>query len=525
MKIRQLRDTIFRDLRKLRYFVVIVFAVTNLFSILSAYLMGELLDSAGTSQERVMGLGVVAVCCILLGFVLDWSQNYLWFRMIHTGIARFRSQVFAYIMENPFSFFVNSKSGDVVNRILNDVAQYGEQTLIALPMLIINLSTLVLVYGFIVWMNYRIGLLLILMGGIYFFSYRYINGKLKNYSLLERKRYSDLMDCAANYYEGIPAIKLFRREREFAARYHNYVQELCRQAISLQKWKSLSLCISGLVIDLMPVCVIVTGVYFVIRGSSTVGSLFSIYACIPALGEPIRNLTDYNLMVQSGRVNEKRIEELLCGESRNGEGELAGIDSLSVSGLGFAYNADTPVLQNVNFQAKRGDVVGIVGASGAGKSTLLRLLTGQLSPTQGSILVNGHPLESLSYSAYLSRIAIAPQNIFLYHDSIVNNIRFERTLSEDKLDALLDILKIRDYADRPVNGMSGGEKRRVGLARALAGDFDLLILDEPTADIDGEMEKKIIDFLAGYVERHNIILLIVTHREAILSICDTVLRI
>ena len=65
----------------------------------------------------------------------------------------------------------------------------------------------------------------------------------------------------------------------------------------------------------------------------------------------------------------------------------------------------------------------------------------------------------------------------------------------------------------------------MGLARALAGDFDLLILDEPTADIDGEMEKKIIDFLAGYVERHNIILLIVTHREAILSICDTVLRI
>lgn len=522
MKIQAIRNEILKKLMLLRSGVVAVISLETILPIVSAYFIGRLLDSISQSWDVVLRLGLIAAGCILLNFVLNWCQNYLWFRMIYEGIAMARSRVFEYIMQNPFSFFVNSKSGDVVNRMLNDAAQYAETALIAMPMLLVNVLNIGVVLGFVAWINYKIAILLAAMCAAYFLSYRYINVKLREYSTKERERYSNLMDCATNYYAGIPTIKLFGREREFAGRYREHVQNLCRQAVSLQRWKSLSLCISSMVIELMPVCVIVLGVYYVMRGSCTVGGLFSIYSCISTLGEPIRNLTDYNIMAQSAHVNEQRLEELLCEESRPGAVDIPEIESVKIEGMGFAYGADAKIIHDFNIEAKRGDVIGIVGASGGGKSTFLRILTGMLRPTEGSILVNGIPMDSVAYCSYLGRVAVMPQDIFVYDDDIMRNVVFERELPNGRLEKLLDILNMKDYMGRSMNELSGGEKRRVGLARTMAGEFDVLILDEPTSDIDMDMEGKIISYISDYAAKNNIIVFVVTHREAILSICNKV---
>lgn len=524
MKIQSIRNEILKKLILLRGGVVAVISLETILPIVSAYFIGRLLDSISQSWDVVLRLGLIAIGCILLNFVLNWCQNYLWFRMIYEGIAMIRSRVFEYIMQNPFSFFVNSKSGDIVNKILNDTAQYAETVLIAMPMLLVNVLSICVVLGFVAWINCKIAILLAAMCVAYFLSYRYINVKLREYSTKQRKHYSNLMDCATNYYAGIPTIKLFGREREFADRYREHVQNLCRQEVSLQRWKSLSLCISSMVIELMPVCVIMLGVYYVMHGSCTVGSLFSIYSCLSVLCEPIRNLTDYNIMAQSAHVNEQRLEELLCEESRTGTVNISEIESITIAGMGFAYGIDAKIIHNFNLEAKKGDVIGIVGASGGGKSTLLRILTGILRPTEGNILVNNVPMESIAYASYLSRIAVMPQDIFVYDDSVMNNVMFERKISDHKLSQLINMLNMKDYMGRNINELSGGEKRRVGLARTMAGDFDVLILDEPTSDIDMNMEEKIITYIAEYAAKYNTIVFVVTHREGILSICNKVVK-
>lgn len=115
-----------------------------------------------------------------------------------------------------------------------------------------------------------------------------------------------------------------------------------------------------------------------------------------------------------------------------------------------------------------------------------------------------------------TRIAVLPQDIFLYDDSVLENIRFgrEETMHEDAIETL----GISKFADRDIRGLSGGEKRRVGLARALTGDFDLIILDEPTAEIDAVMEEKIIRFIDKILGEDKM-MVVITHRPRILEVC------
>ncbi len=525
MKIEAIRKDVCKKLMPFRIASILLTGILTLLSVASVYVSGKLLDAVSQSWDKVVSLGIIFLVITLLEFIINWTQNYFWFRSIYKGISMFRSQVFAHVMRHPLSFFVKSQSGDVINRMINDAATYAESAVISMPMLVTNILRLVIVWGFVLWLNWAIALLLLVFCLLYFLSYTYINKKLRIYSEKKQEQFSSLMDSATNYYNGIPTIKLFQRELAFVRRYRECVESWCAQAINLQKWQSFSLGVSGLVVSLMPLFVIMMGAYFIMQGEFTVGMVFSAVFCIGEFGEPIQNLTDYNLGRQSANASRGRIEELLCDEPGEDGKKIDSVESIRLNGLGFAYDSDAQILKDINLEAKKGDVVGIVGHSGGGKTTLLRILTGEIAPTEGDVLVNGTPLGGVSYASYLGRVAVVPQNIFVYEDSVENNVSFERELPTGRLRGIFDTLNMTGFLGRKVSELSGGEKRRVGLARALAGEFDVLILDEPTSDLDMKMEQKLIDYVADYVKKHNVIVFVVTHREGILSICNKQLQI
>lgn len=229
-----------------------------------------------------------------------------------------------------------------------------------------------------------------------FYSYKEINKKLRKYAKEERKEYSELLNTTTSFFEGIPTIRLYMQEEQFVEKYKRKADRFSEQSIHLQLWKSLTLALSGFILEMMPVITIILGVMFVARGQCTIGSVFAIYSYTSYLNEPIRNLTDLNLGRQQAKANEQRLEELMVNEK----------------------------------QAQ------------------------------------------------------------------------EQSISE----------------------LSGGERRRVGLARALLGNFEMLILDEPTAEIDSKMEEKIITLLNRSIDNDKIVVLI-THRPGILDICNQIVRV
>lgn len=516
MKIEKYRQEMMTKLRGTRVHATAANAVSTIAGMLVPYLIGKGIDSISDAGAEKLGLAVAIIVTVLFNFLLNWYQNYQWFRMIYNGQTVLRGGMFGGIAKNPHRFRCGKKSGDAVNRLVNDAAQYAESCLISGPMLFLNGLTLIIAFTFIFRYSIPIGIAILMICLVYFFSYRYINGRLRKYSGEERKGYSELLQTTTQFYEGIPTIRLFQREEYFSGKYREKVDALGERNIRLQLWKSLAQSLSGLIIDLMPVAAVVMGMFLVVQGKCSVGAIFSIYAYTAYLGEPIRNLTDLNIIVQQGKINGERLEELLAEEPPLERVDR--LEELTLDNVSAGYDGQNPVLKNFNISIRRGERIGIVGDSGCGKSTLTHVLTGELPPEAGRISVNGREADPAVCG---TRIAVLPQDVFLYDDSVLGNIRFgrEQAVSDD----IIGTLEIERFADRDIRELSGGEKRRVGLARALAGDFDLLILDEPTAEIDERMEERIIRFIDQTLGTDKM-LVVITHRPRILAVCGRTIR-
>ncbi|GAA4187219.1 hypothetical protein GCM10022288_11900 [Gryllotalpicola kribbensis] len=212
-----------------------------------------------------------------------------------------------------------------------------------------------------------------------------------------------------------------------------------------------------------------------------------------------------------------------------GERHLGRLETLRLEGVGFDYEDGTPVFTGVDFEARRGQFVAIVGPSGGGKTTLLKLIMRTLDPSSGEVLVNGTPIEEYRQADWYSQVAYLSQEVRLVPGTIADNIRFYRDASDEQVEraALAAALELDGRAfpqglDTVVEqeglNLSGGQRQRIGLARCLLLNPQMLVLDEPTSALDASTEKSIMDTIAGL--RENLLIVMVTHRPSTLALTD-----
>lgn len=229
---------------------------------------------------------------------------------------------------------------------------------------------------------------------------------------------------------------------------------------------------------------------------------------------------------------ERTVERYVEARATPGSAIPAAATPLSARGLGYAYTADRPALADVDVTLQQGEALGVVGPSGAGKSTLAQLLLGLRQPTAGDILVSGHPLNEVDHSWWTDRVAFVAQEARLITGTVADNIRFfrEGITDEDMQRAARQANFLQDIESLPQgfdthlgergNQLSGGQKQRLSIARALAGEPELLILDEPTSALDGQSEALIRSTLAAL--RGQMSVVIIAHRMSTLDICDRI---
>lgn len=203
--------------------------------------------------------------------------------------------------------------------------------------------------------------------------------------------------------------------------------------------------------------------------------------------------------------------------------------------VGFAYTEERPALTGVDLTVKSGEVIGVIGPSGAGKSTLAQLLLGVRQPTQGEILVSGVELNKVDHAWWTSRVAFVAQDALLFTGTVAENIRFFRDGISDeavreaaqRANVLRDIESLPEGFDTHLGErggqLSGGQRQRMSIARALAGQPELLILDEPTSALDGTSEALVRDTLAEL--KGDVTVVIIAHRMSTLDICDRIVVI
>jgi ATP-binding cassette, subfamily B, bacterial len=276
------------------------------------------------------------------------------------------------------------------------------------------------------------------------------------------------------------------------------------------------------------------------QGVTHVGSLGAVILIVmraSGSGQGIQGC--YQGLIQSMPFVERVQEtERSYRESAAVEGSvgLSSVESIEFDGVGYAYRAGVPVLRDVSFGVRGGEVIGVIGPSGAGKSTLVQLLLRLRSPVEGSYRVNGIAAQDIVAEDWHREVAYVPQEPRLLHASVAENIRFFRDgISDEAVEQAgrlarihQDIIGWRDGYDTVVgpraDAVSGGQQQRICLARALVAQPRLLVLDEPTSALDPTSEALIQGSLAGLKEQE-LTLFIIAHRMSTLSICDRVMII
>jgi ABC-type multidrug transport system fused ATPase/permease subunit len=358
-------------------------------------------------------------------------------------------------------------------------------------------------------------------------SLRHYSGRMVDRNERVASLESSLVARAYETLASIAVVKSFARERHELDRFVRAGAETMRARLDLtlqEAW--LSVWVSAITLGGTALVLAVGGMH-VLQGSLTVGSLLVAIAYLGAVYNPLSSIAHTIATLQHARVSARRVRDILAlaPEPFDVPGAVPAArvrGDIRFDGVHFGYEPNRPILENVTFHARPGELVAIVGLTGAGKTTLARLLLRFLEPTSGSISIDGLNLGDYDLRGLRERIAMVPQEPVLFEGTIAENVRYGRLEATNaEVEAAARAAQLHDFVSRLPHGyetpvaeagatLSGGERQRIGIARALLKDAPILMLDEPTSSLDAVSEGRVFEALARLREGRTT--LVIAHR-------------
>ena len=511
-------NNVLKPLVKFRLFVIFISAVTIIASLFPPLLIRTLIDSLGGTGLHFLVITILA--SLSLYFLLDFLKEYLWSNLLARGKGFVRVLLFENLLHKEYDYFLTHSIGDISNKLLNDSEIYAKDRLMLMPTLVLNISHITVVTIFLAFINIYMMIGALVFSFAFYGIYKVVNKRLRKTAIKERESYSDMLGATNETLMGINTIQLYSVENYFTKYFEKIVDKYEARLIRFKMWNALAGSATYAVISLLPIASVIIGILFMPITNISAGDILAFYTLLPNLNDPLKKLTEFNIERQNARAVEKRLEELLEKPKDENKNliKIEKIKTIEFENLGFDHEKGKKAFKNLNSKVEIGDALAITGPSGTGKTTMLRMLKRRKNPTEGKILLNGIDALEIDIDSYIERIAVLTQDIFIFDGTISENINLGNNYSEKLIrnraeTACIDHLSL----DENAMGLSGGEKQRVGLARALACDFDVLILDEPTSELDSETETKIIENLKQFQKEHDCILIVVTHSENVLT--------
>ncbi len=337
---------------------------------------------------------------------------------------------------------------------------------------------------------------------------------------------------------GIVTVKSFTMEEEEKRRFLSSVEETNRVVVRGVGRDTGVGAARNLVSLLARIAALALGGWLVVRGEVTVGTLIAFLGYVGGLFGPVEGLTNVYQTLRKAAVSLDVIFSILDAQDTLGDAPNAKVvrklrGEIEFDGVGFAYQEGKPVLESIDLHIRPGEMVALVGPSGAGKSTMMALLQRLYEPTSGSIRVDGMDLRSLKQRSLRRQIGVVLQDSLLFNDTVRNNIAYGRPgASQREIEAAARAANAHDFIMRLPNGydtvvgerggiLSGGEKQRIAIARALLKDPPILILDEATSALDAESEALVQGALERLVQGRTT--LVIAHRLATVVGADRIL--
>lgn len=533
-----------RPYKKLFVFALVAVITLSVLGPLRPYLIGKAVDQfivkeQNSSKLMVALLGVLGI--LLIETVVIWASAYTSNLLAQSVIRDLRTRVFNKVLSFKTRYFDKTPVGSLVTRVVSDVESISEVFSAGLMEIFGDLLSLIAILGFMFWVDWRLSLLTLIPIPILIFATRIFAKAMKKSFQSERTQVSRLNTFVQEHLMGMSLIQLFAHEEKEAMAFKS-INEKHRDAHISAVWaNSIFFPVVELLSSLSIAFLLVWGAMMV-EGKSQqqltqlYGEIIAFTLWINQLYRPIRQLADKFNIFQRGVVRAERLFEILDEEEEvepNDEHPTTFSNGdIEFHNVSFSYSSDTPLLSAFNLLIPAGKTTAFVGATGSGKTTIINLIGRFYEINSGKITINGIDLNQLNRSEINKHIGFVLQDVFLFSDTIHNNItlgnpaitREQVVMAAKQIGAHEFIMKIPKNYDYVIGERGGvlsvGQRQLLAFIRAMVYEPVILILDEATSSIDSESEILIQKAIAEVTKNRTSI--IIAHRLSTIQQADQI---
>ncbi|TCP24556.1 subfamily B ATP-binding cassette protein MsbA [Scopulibacillus darangshiensis] len=525
---------------------ILKFGIPLLLPLILKYVIDDIINTSLSDTEKLKRLlyviGGAFFIFVVLRPPIEYYRQYFAQWTGNKILYDIRDRLFAHLQKLSLRYYSNTKAGEIISRVINDVEQTKAFVMTGLMNIWLDMITILIALLIMFWMNWILALISIVMFPFYGIAIKVFYARLRK---LTRNRSQALAEVQGHLHErvqGMNVIKSFAIEdveqERFAKRNHNFLN----RALDHTAWNAKTFAIVNTMTDVAPLLVIGVGAYLVIVGNITeIGTIVAFFGYMERLYGPLRRLVNSSTTLTQAIASMDRVFEFMDEgydiEDRADAKPLNKVEGhVHFRDVTFYYDGEEyPALSHINLDVQPGETVAFVGMSGGGKSTLVSLIPRFFDVSDGGIILDGHDIREFEVRSLRDKIGMVLQDTILFSDSVKNNIKMGRpdATDDEVIEAakaanahgfIMELSKGYDtqVGERGVK-LSGGQKQRISIARVFLKNPPLLVLDEATSALDLESEHLIQEALDQLARDRTTF--IIAHRLSTITHADRIVVI
>jgi len=482
--------------------------------------------------------GISTLLIAIFAAVAAYIDNYYSTSVGQWVANDLRIRIYEHLHRLSLRFYDTAKTGSLMSTITSDVSTVQSFASSSTLGIVVDLLTIVFMLGLMIWLDWDFTLIAIGVTPFLLLFVMRFKKAVKEVTKVVRVKQSEVVAVVQEGLGSVRAVKAFGRQDLEVAHMEAASHATVEAALKARQVKSLLSPVVSVVVAICTAIVLWKGTSLIVAGTMTAGALTVYLAYLTKFFKPVKDLASMTTVIAQTTVALERIQTILCADDIVPEradavdpGQVKG--AIALEHVAFGYEDAAPVLKDVSFTIAPGQVVGVVGPTGSGKSTVLSLIPRFYDPSAGRVLIDGKDVNTFKLAALRSQVGFVLQETVLFRGTIKENIAYGRPgASHEEIIAAAKLANADEFITRMPNGydsvvgergdtLSGGQRQRIGIARAVIRNSPIMILDEPTAALDTESERLVIEGLERLMKGRTVIM--IAHRLSTLRDADKII--
>jgi ABC-type multidrug transport system fused ATPase/permease subunit len=500
------------------------------------HLFGPLLESGAKLQVAVIA-AIAFVTIAVIGAIASYIDNY-YTESVGQWVAHdLRMRTYHHLQRLSLGYYGTHETGTILSTLTTDIQTIQGFASSATLSIMVDLLTIVCMLGLMFWLNWDFTLIAIAVTPFLLLFVSRFKKSVKAATHEVRKEQSKIVAVAQQGLESMQVVKAFGQEKTEENLLFNVSQATVEAALKARSIKALLSPVVTITVAVCTAIVLWRGAALILAHSMTVGELTVYLAYLAKFFKPVKDLATTTNAIAQATVGVERIRSILDTNTIIPD-DPDGLEPATLQGeidfnhIAFGYDPDHPILTDLSLKIKAGSFVGIVGPTGSGKSTVVSLIPRFYDPQSGSVHIDGQDVKKYKLKNLRDQIGYVLQDTVLFHGTIYDNIAFGRPeATKEEIIEAAKLANAHDFImamplgyDTPVGDrgltLSGGQRQRIGIARVMVRNSPILLLDEPTAALDSESEKLVIDALEKLMKGKTVIA--IAHRLSTIRDADLI---